>query len=423
MFSRPVRLSLLTLALGCAAPLQQAEAADAAMSAFLARQAKLQALGDTTTTSKGLSERIFAAGFEASESGGSAACDLDSDGDALPDCAETGTGVFIDDTNTGTDPQSADTDGDGLGDGEEVVGTLGGLDLPALGVNPLRKDLLVEYDWFEDEGECGAHSHRPTAEVMARVAAVYAAAPLQNPDGSTGINLIQDAGQGGALTGGNRIEGHPAVLPGAFDATWDAIKSGNFDAKRRGHFRYMLLAHRYNGGSNSSGYGEVVGDDSMVTLACSQITDYAARTIVHELGHNLGLNHGGYEACNGKPNYNSLMNYRYQFRGLDATCSAQGSGTHDGYSAGDRVSIDEANLDELKGVCGNPAIDWNQNGSVETGIALDLNPGNSAECGGQLSRINDFDDWANISLLGLRDAAGKLASIKQETGCAGAPTP
>ena len=30
----------------------------------------------------------------------------------------------------------------------------------------------------------------------------------------------------------------------------------------------MLLAHRYNGGSSSSGFGEIVGDDSIVTLNC-----------------------------------------------------------------------------------------------------------------------------------------------------------
>ena len=45
---------------------------------------------------------------------------LDSDGDRLPDWVETDTGIFINRTNTGTDPNNPDTDGDGVWDGEEV---------------------------------------------------------------------------------------------------------------------------------------------------------------------------------------------------------------------------------------------------------------------------------------------------------------
>ena len=44
----------------------------------------------------------------------------DSDGDGLPDAAETNTGIFVSENDTGTDPTSADTDGDGFNDGEEV---------------------------------------------------------------------------------------------------------------------------------------------------------------------------------------------------------------------------------------------------------------------------------------------------------------
>src|SRR5690349_598975 len=64
----------------------------------------------------------------------------DTDGDRLLDAYETDTGVFVDATNTGTDPLVADTDADGIADGDEVLGTAGGLDLPAMGTNPLKKD-------------------------------------------------------------------------------------------------------------------------------------------------------------------------------------------------------------------------------------------------------------------------------------------
>jgi hypothetical protein len=46
--------------------------------------------------------------------------DPDDDNDGLADAVETNTGVFVDDTNTGTDPFNPDTDGDGLFDGSEV---------------------------------------------------------------------------------------------------------------------------------------------------------------------------------------------------------------------------------------------------------------------------------------------------------------
>ncbi|MBN1884465.1 MAG: immune inhibitor A, partial [Candidatus Krumholzibacteriota bacterium] len=45
----------------------------------------------------------------------------DTDGDGLPDGVETGTGVFVDETDTGTDPRERDTDGGGISDGREVA--------------------------------------------------------------------------------------------------------------------------------------------------------------------------------------------------------------------------------------------------------------------------------------------------------------
>jgi hypothetical protein len=44
----------------------------------------------------------------------------DTDGDGLDDGVETGTGSYVSTTDTGTDPNTADGDGDGLNDGDEV---------------------------------------------------------------------------------------------------------------------------------------------------------------------------------------------------------------------------------------------------------------------------------------------------------------
>ena len=45
---------------------------------------------------------------------------IDTDGDGIPDRYETGTGIYVSPTNTGTSPTNPDSDGDGLNDGEEV---------------------------------------------------------------------------------------------------------------------------------------------------------------------------------------------------------------------------------------------------------------------------------------------------------------
>ena len=51
-------------------------------------------------------------------------CDTDDDDDWLIDIYETNTGIFIDETDTGSDPLNPDTNGNGINDGEEV--SLGG---------------------------------------------------------------------------------------------------------------------------------------------------------------------------------------------------------------------------------------------------------------------------------------------------------
>lgn len=335
------------------------------------------------------------------------ACDTDTDGDRLNDCAETNTGIYVSPTDTGTDPFDADTDGDGLLDGDEVLGTAGGLDLPGLGVSPVHKNILLEYDWFDDNAEpavCGPHSHRPTQAIADRVAQAFAASPVSNPDGTTGVTLIQDFGQGGLLSGGNFVADADGVIDGGVNApTFQAIKAANFAANRQDYFHYVLMPHRYGTSSGSSGQAELPGNDLIVSLYCYGSTSNVANTIMHELGHNLGLHHGGFQDCNYKPNYNSVMNYLYQFDGIDTNCTPPGNGLLS-YSIGDRIDLDENDLDENLGTCGAPAWDWNGNATIESGVALDLNSGDTTQfitCLGVMNVLKDWDDWANLNFAGL----------------------
>lgn len=345
--------------------------------------------------------------------GTGAGCTLGSPGDAdndrLPDCVETGTHVFASTVNTGTDANNADTDGDGIKDGDEVLGTTAGLDLPALGVSALHKDILIEYDWFDDALECGAHSHRPTAAGIGKVATAMGTAIVANPDGTSGIHVISDYGQGGVFTGGNLIPDADGVLTnGVVDPEFAALKGANLAAARVGYFHYVILPHRYYTSSNSSGQAELPGNDMIVSLYCFGSADNVANTIMHELGHNLLLRHGGNVDINYKPNYNSVMNYLYQFDGVDTDCTPPGNGVLT-YSYGTHIPLDENALIESQGICGDPpgpGWDWDENGTItDLPVVKDINKAPLAVPGdGILGVLVDYNDWANLYFAGV--AAG-----------------
>jgi hypothetical protein len=341
----------------------------------------------------------------------------DADGDRLPDSAETNTRVFVNAQNTGTNPNMADTDGDGLSDGDEVLGTLAGLNLPALGVSPLRKNILIEHDWFNDSNECGSHSHLPTAAALASLTSAFAAAPVTNPDGSSGISVIHDYGQGGLFTGGNAISDANGNIEGdVLGSEFQNYKLTHLAANRVGIFHYTLHAHLYTAVSGSSGNAEIVGDDLMVSLGCSLVDQYVANTLMHELGHNLGLFHGGGDGLNYKPNYNSVMNYQYQFPGVDTDCVVGGDGRLD-FSGNQRIVLDENALRESAGICGSPGHDWNANGAISSDlIQADINSDN------QYSVLNDYDDWGHLRLA-WQSPPGIARSAEQQIYCDNRPPP
>lgn len=51
----------------------------------------------------------------------------------------------------GTDPLNPDTDDDGISDGDEALGTPDGLDLPAMGSDPVRRDIFIERDGIDGQ--------------------------------------------------------------------------------------------------------------------------------------------------------------------------------------------------------------------------------------------------------------------------------
>lgn len=290
----------------------------------------------------------------------------DSDSDGLPDGEEL---------DVGANPISADTDGDGLLDGWEVYGYDGDgdgtpeVDLAAMGVSPVKKDLLVEVVWlFQNDDnngtlDPGEYSFEPSPDVITDAQEVFKNSPLKNPDGTTGVNLIVNVAD----------EGVP--MPANFGSTfWDVgVINGEeyprfvqpfLDIRTAHPNQSLLKISRYSlwiesiayieGGeevaTTATGVTELIpGPNFVISLGWyrstepERLTDYAANanlsesevlhdlelgTFLHELGHTLDLYHGGsldpdcvignkkierrYE-----PNYLSVMNYYHQIPGLD----------------------------------------------------------------------------------------------------------
>jgi hypothetical protein len=86
-------------------------------------------------------------------------------------------------------------------------------------------------------------------------------------------------------------------------------------------FHYAIFAHSIYPDNTAtslwedtiSGYAEMPGNDLIVALGEWDFTAGEQEgTFMHELGHNLGLDHGGGDSMNYKPNYLSVMNYTFQ---------------------------------------------------------------------------------------------------------------
>ena len=282
---------------------------------------------------------------------------------------------------------ATDTDGDALLDVWETDGidtnddgTID-LDLPAMGADPRGKDIFLELDFM------APHDLDPAA--VTSVVAAFAAAPVTNPDGSTGIALHIDNGPGSIMnprTGASwgarsrhdtigHLDTTGEVIAGAYDWTaFDVHKAGHFETAREQAFHYAISAHGH--AAIASGIArDIPSSDLLITLGagcqastgsdCTLDATAQAGTLMHELGHNLGLHHGGGDELPNKPNYLSVMNYSFQLTGL---MRSNLSFVLD-YSRF-AISVDEKALDELHGfgVTSGPAAGFNTLGKCPSGL-------------------------------------------------------
>ncbi len=249
---------------------------------------------------------------------------VDTDGDELSD---------EDEISIGTDPQNPDTDGDGIKDGHEVNGVdVNGdevIDLFFPDANPRRRDIFVEVDCMVDR--CTNPSQeRFREEVFDEVENVFANAPLTNHDGTQGISihflvdetdipLEDDIGAEWFNTAGK-----------VFFGTQEERQHTNSDAILKSKtedflFHYVFFVNKYEG--ENGGAGEMPGNDLVIANRqgflgiLNNSLEVQSSKLLHELGHNLGLGHGGRiqdeensqttipDDTNCKPNYLSAMSY------------------------------------------------------------------------------------------------------------------
>jgi hypothetical protein len=375
-----------------------------------------------------------------------------------------------------------DADGDGLANCWELQGGIGSngmggflVDLP--GANPQRKNLYLEVDFMQ--------FHRPNAAAIAAVVDSFRRAPVANPDGSMGVDLFVEIGAAPIAHANNiRMLACDVVCDNIFeelfgpcdasadpDVSFDDLKNANFGTAanrvlKTQVYRYAVFAHDLVGFPGTSGCGELPGNDLVVTLGGGWATHQDAQmadptgatacgaacfeeqagTLMHELGHTLGLEHGGDEGKNCKPNYVSVMNYAFQINNSVAPRVLN-------YSEGKMRSLNELTLLEQQGLglaVGNdsftafgpvpasgvlsapttPPINWNRNFNAgiplieSIPVAVDLT--NmwprvvGSGCGqGTDTSLTDHNDWNalvyvvptlfNFGVLGARD------NVVQET--------
>lgn len=319
-----------------------------------------------------------------------------------------------------------DNDKDGIPDCNEAEGTtFAGLPLYKWGARADQTDVFVEVDYMLSDDEA----------LQPHLAALFM---VENAFANNNVKIHFDSGalhgdeynlDGGTevpfnkTTHFNKINESPSIL---------TYKSRYFDLARNNIFHYLLFANSQldDGTAGSSGYAEINGDDVIITLgnwglnstnpeSLNYLVNIQASTMMHELGHNFGLNHGGADYSNNKPNHLSVMNYLYQLSGLpeignnegdrflssvympDQQCnefiSLKNGPWQDyllfkiDYSNGLSQPMFEAAIEEYVGFgqLGSSAIDFNCNGQIDnTAISLDLNQNEWFD-----DILYDYNEW------------------------------
>jgi hypothetical protein len=332
-----------------------------------------------------------------------------------------------------------------------------------------HKDLYVEIDYMK--------GFKPDKAALDQVVKAFRNAPVANMAGGSGVNLHYQIDE----------QLDPVTLSTDFFA-FDGIKLGTFPQSAArpcggaAHFgtpvdrakpncidiigakrlvlRYalasdgILIDKGVGFGTKTSGVSELGGNDFIFapnffdgrmsdadivyfkTTPQAEHLDAEAGTFMHELGHTLGLWHGGLAGTvaqqkkNCKPNYLSVMNYAYQLNnsglavdlpgipngtlvrtnrpldysrsvlpspdGLDENSLNEPNGI--GGPAGQRILFGGALGESMVGPASGP-IDWNGDGEKTNGVSQIISdlPAVSPACNSDVASVpRGGDDWSHL---------------------------
>ena len=236
----------------------------------------------------------------------------------------------------------------------------GGLDLKSIGCRVGRHDVIVEVERFDS---VNFDLLKAEVDITARA---FAQAHVPNPDGSRGIALHVI---------------YPEPTP---RSRVDDIRRRMFadypPRQRRGVVHTMFC-----GDPRNPGFGAAT---IMSGVGAFTTNDVILDVMTHEFGHELGLNHDGYQPHN-CPIYPSLMSYTYQDK-LNGraelkqlSSGALGSILLDERRLSERLPVpiervrflaNEPYFYQLRPADGSTLVDWNWNGVFgEEGVVADIN--------------------------------------------------
>jgi len=294
-------------------------------------------------------------------------------------------------------------------------------------VTPLEAPIiLLHYDYMVKPGP-GGHSHAPSADAIRlvveafRVRGIVLHVDPQHAEIPEHKYLSFDGG---------------ACGPAVDEVSFQALKAEYFQPRGPRPWHYAIFGHYLSnaapGWCGAGGIATFRGYDLVVAQSVVWLVDFPGTapaelipfldggTLMHELGHNLGLQHGGDEEERFKPNYFSVMGtYTFGITSAAEPGLTQSVARRLDFSDWVLPPLDERHLDERVGVqagtndivsylCvppgeadpverhgpGTGPIDWDCDGAIEPDVVADLNMWST---GGNTYRVlTGYDDWAHI---------------------------
>jgi hypothetical protein len=183
-----------------------------------------------------------------------------------------------------TNPFNYDTDNDGLSDRFEVNN----------GYNPRKKTILLNIqsdEYIDDEAKYK----------ISKIKEEFAEAPVKNPNGTTGINLYIHYKQ---------IDDIDSKI--TYDKYEKNIVGQIFHKQGKGYYNILLVDEVCINENNCEKIG-VAKKSTSYSIVEKNSPHKMARTVMHELGHMIGMTNIDYEGIDttkkSSEEYTSVMNY------------------------------------------------------------------------------------------------------------------